>query len=117
LDDEFGKDAQACRHALELTNLLQDSLELILDERKSRAENLSRMLPNILYQFDPPSDGEDFDSDSEFDSDSDDDDVMMMIGLHQVHVKESITMTRTLTQKIAMRSLQSSQECPTKMPE
>jgi len=31
VDDEFGKDAQACRHALELTNLLQDSLELILD--------------------------------------------------------------------------------------
>ncbi len=74
VDDEFGKDVQACRYALELTNLLQDSLELILDERKSRAENLSRMLPNILYQFDPPSDGEDFDSDSEFDSDDDDDD-------------------------------------------
>mmetsp|Transcript_11296 Transcript_11296/g.18677 ORF Transcript_11296/g.18677 Transcript_11296/m.18677 type:complete len:566 (+) Transcript_11296:222-1919(+) len=77
VDDEFGKDAQACRHALELTNLLQDSLEQLLDERKS----LRRILPNIIYQLDSPSDAEEFDSDAsdsefeeEFDSDDDDDD-------------------------------------------
>lgn len=80
VDDEFEKDAQACRHALELTNLLQESLELILDERKYRAEKLSRILPNIIYQLDPPSDAEEFDSDAsdsefeeDFDSDDDDD--------------------------------------------
>ncbi len=81
LDGEFRNDAQACRHALELTNLLQDSLEVILDERKSRAEKLSRILPNIIYQLDSPSsDDEEFDSDAsdsefeeEFDSDDEED--------------------------------------------
>ncbi|KAL7442362.1 hypothetical protein ACHAXM_008349 [Skeletonema potamos] len=80
VDGEFRNDTQDCRHTLELTNLLQDSLEVILNERKCRAEKLSRILPNIIFQLDSPSDDEDFDSDAsdsefeeEFDSDDDED--------------------------------------------
>jgi len=102
VDDEFGKDAQACRHALELTNLLQDSLELILDERKSRAENLSRILPSIIYQLDSPVDGDEFDSDAsdsefeeDFDSDDDDD-------WEKSSARESDTARNSATDSITM---------------
>ena len=97
VDNEFGKDAQTCHHALELTNLLQDSLEVILDERKSRAEKLSRIFPHIIYQTDPPSDGEEFDSDasdSEFEEefDSDDDEDWEQSSTSDNATKDSITM-------------------------
>ena len=75
VEDEFGGDAQACRHILELTNLLQDSLELILDERKNTLETLSSILPNIIYQSSPVRTELDTDaSDSEFEEDVGDED-------------------------------------------
>ena len=78
--EKLGKDAPTIHWLAEFTNLLQESLQAIMDERKSRAEKLSRILPQLVWQLESPSDEEELDSDGsdsefeeEFDSDEDED--------------------------------------------